>query len=82
MNGVNENDSTNELYTSSIYKDDSQNSGLLTTSDSSYSDTSYSDSDYLSAIYEVSVQSLVVQFSILVLVIIYGFARLMNKFFE
>lgn len=82
MNGVYENDST-IVCTSSVFEDDSEANGVLTTTISDpASDSSYSDSDYLSAIYETSVQSVVIQFAILVLVIIGGFARLMNKFFE
>ena len=82
MNGVNENDST-IVCTSSVFEDDSETSGILTTTTSDTdSDTSYSDNNYLSAIYETSVQSLVVQYAILLLVIIGGLARLMHKFFE
>ena len=80
MNGVNENDSN--LCTASILEDDTEAGGLLsTTSSGASSDSSYSDNDYLGAIYETSVQSLVVEFTILVILIIGGFARLMDKFF-
>lgn len=80
MFGVNENDS---ICSSMLLENDSEDSGVLTTN-SSYSadDTNYTDSDCLSSIYEVQVQTLVINFAILVLILIGGFTRLMNKFFE
>lgn len=82
MNGVYENDST-IVCTSSLLEDDSQTSGLLTTTTSNTdSNSSYTDTDYLKESYEIQVQTLVVQYTILLLLIIGGLARLMNKFFE
>lgn len=81
MFGVNEND--NSLCSASISENDSENSGVLSTTTSDPADnTSYSDSDCLSAIYEVQVQTLVINFAILVLILIGGLSRLMNNFFE
>ena len=80
MNGVTENDS---LCSSSLLENDSEDSGILSTSSvNSVDDSAYTDSDCLSAIYEVQVQTLVVNFAILILILIGGFTRLMNKFFE
>lgn len=81
MVGVTENE--NSLCSSSVFENDTEDNGILSTS-SSYTvdDTSYTDSDCLSAIYEAQVQTLVINFAILVLILIGGLARLMNKFFE
>lgn len=78
---VNEND--NSLCTSSISENDSENIGVLSTTTSDpANDSIYTDNDYLSNIYEVQVQTLAINFAILVLILIGGLARLMNKFFE
>lgn len=78
---VNEND--NSLCASSIFENDSENSGVLSTSSvNSADDSSLSDTDYLSNIYEVQVQTLVMIFAMFVLILIGGLTRLMNKFFE
>lgn len=81
MFGVNEND--NSLCASSISENDSENSGVLSTTTSDpVNDSSLSDTDYLSNIYEVQVQTLVMIFAMFVLILIGGLTRLMNKFFE
>lgn len=81
MFGVNEND--NSLCTASVSENDSENSGVLSTTTSDpANDSSLSDTDYLSNIYEVQVQTLVMIFAMFVLILIGGLTRLMNNFFE
>lgn len=81
MVGVTENE--NSLCSSSVFENDSEDNGVLsTTTSNSSNDSSLSDTDYLSNIYEVQVQTLVMIFAMFVLILIGGLTRLMNKFFE